>query len=335
MQSRTGEAESRPSGPSSRAIGRWPGAWLRGELGLWRSITRRRPVVWTLLGAGLVALLTPVLWLAHARYLAHLDRLHRAVYAGDIDEVRRLLAAGADVNYSSPSGRNVGFGPDFYWYWYALRGIMSHKSPPWEKGDTPLQIALRSDGYRQTPEMVDVLLAAGARFEVDHSNSNDLYYTATILGHTRTVMRLLDVGCDPNAQLWNGRRPLHNVVLVDDEESVRLLLERGAAVNSTDARGATPLIVAARALLRPDSATISMLLDAGADPASRDEAGRTPLHWATECGRPAAIRQLLDAGADRDSCDNHGRTPHQIALSRPDLEIRALFETDSQAGRTP
>lgn len=154
-----------------------PGAWLSGELQTWRSIMRRRPVAWTLLGVALVAfVLLPGGWLARTWYLTRCDRLHRAVYAGDVEEVRRLLAAGADVNQPSRTGMNLDtvasvstnskgqtviVGPPRVEV--EIGGITLFESPEWPCGDTPLQIAV---WYApDTPGLIALLATEGGRYQ--------------------------------------------------------------------------------------------------------------------------------------------------------------------------
>ena len=78
--------------------------------------------------------------------------------------------------------------------------------------------------------------------------------------------------------------------------TVRQLIEEGHEVDGRDARGATPLMAAART-----SAVEAMiaLLDAGADPNARDGFNHwTPLMHAIHKQHAGAVRLLLERGAD-------------------------------------
>ena len=78
--------------------------------------------------------------------------------------------------------------------------------------------------------------------------------------------------------------------------TVRQLIEEGHEVDGRDARGATPLMAAART-----GAVEAMiaLLDAGADPNARDGFNHwTPLMHAIHKQQAGAVRLLLERGAD-------------------------------------
>jgi ankyrin repeat protein len=72
-------------------------------------------------------------------------------------------------------------------------------------------------------------------------------------------------------------------------DTVKLLLERGAEVDSKDNDGRTPLSWAAR---RPE-AVVKLLLERGAELDSKDNYGRTPLSWVGK-RRPEAVVKLLN-----------------------------------------
>jgi hypothetical protein len=79
---------------------------------------------------------------------------------------------------------------------------------------------------------------------------------------------------------------------VDD----RILLEKGAELNSKDRRGQTPLSWAAE---NRHEAVVKLLLEKGAEPDSKDTIyGRTPLSWAAKTGREAVVKPLFEKGAE-------------------------------------
>jgi ankyrin repeat protein len=62
--------------------------------------------------------------------------------------------------------------------------------------------------------------------------------------------------------------------------------------------------------------TLRILLDAGADVNSRDPRGQTPLHAAAFWGWNAAVQFLVDRGADLNVKDNGNKTPIDSAMGR-------------------
>ncbi|KAJ9656085.1 hypothetical protein H2201_008657 [Coniosporium apollinis] len=122
-------------------------------------------------------------------------------------------------------------------------------------------------------------------------------------------------------KITNSRTAIVEAARSGDAILVERLLDKGAAMDSKDNYGWTPLLWAAeegreavvKLLLDKgavvDSAVVKLLLDKGAVVDSVDEYDKTPLSWAAEEGREAMVRLLLDKGAAVDSKDNYGQTP--------------------------
>jgi len=79
---------------------------------------------------------------------------------------------------------------------------------------------------------------------------------------------------------------------------VKLLLERGADIETRDDGGKTPLSSAAFPG-RVD--VVQVLLDSGADIETRDDGGKTPVSLAAKHERADVVRLLLDCGAHMDT----------------------------------
>ena len=87
----------------------------------------------------------------------------------------------------------------------------------------------------------------------------------------------------PQTPLWRAAEKGHEAV-------VKLLLEKGADVESKDKYGRTPLW---RAAAHGHEAVVKLLLEKGADVESKDGSdGRTPLSWATANGHKAVMKLL-------------------------------------------
>jgi len=140
--------------------------------------------------------------------------------------------------------------------------------------------------------------------------------------------------------------PLHQAARAGDLEKVSLLLSGGADVNRRDARGETPLELAA---LKGNGAVVDILLQSGAglppDTVTRQKLllqacgfglenlakrliavtnwriprnsnGGTLLHAAASGGNPAIISALLRRGMDINRKDRNGWTPLHYAAAR-------------------
>ena len=121
--------------------------------------------------------------------------------------------------------------------------------------------------------------------------------------YTEIMSLLLDAGADIEADEINcyGGKPIH-WASEHAPAAVRLLLDRGAAVNSRNMKadselfGMTPLIM--NATQKNDCAEVTeLLINAGADIAAVDAKGKTALAYAREYGLTRIQEVLLAHGA--------------------------------------
>jgi len=160
--------------------------------------------------------------------------LMSAAYAGDLAGVRALLARSANVN-----------------------ALGDHEL-------TALECAVT--GRRPSAELVRTLIAAGADIRpTAKERHNPLTYGA-YRSHPEVLDVLIAAGADTNAASESGFTALHASVdaagvRTGSRDSVRLLLRAGADVNAKDKSGRTPLSIA-RA--HHDDETVAILLAAGA-----------------------------------------------------------------------
>jgi hypothetical protein len=79
------------------------------------------------------------------------------------------------------------------------------------------------------------------------------------------------------------------------EAVVKLLLERGAELETKDSNQQTPLLWAA---MYGHEAVVKLLLERGAELETKDRYQRTPLSWAASHGHEAVVKLLLERGAE-------------------------------------
>ncbi|KAF5828551.1 ankyrin repeat-containing domain protein [Dunaliella salina] len=147
-------------------------------------------------------------------------------------------------------------------------------------------------------------------------------YTASFKGHREVVRLLLDKGAAVDKENNGGFTPLYVASNNGHLDAVRLLLQRGAAVNKANNNGATPLYIASQKG-RLDVA--HMLLDKGAaiDKANKD--GTTPLLMACLNGHKDVACLLLDKGAAVDRAGKNGDTPIMVACSNGQMPVAQLL----------
>jgi len=136
---------------------------------------------------------------------------------------------------------------------------------------------------------------------------------ATREGKLPLVKLLLEKGADVNTKNKVNWTPLHEAaqtkvekVLGGRTEIVKLLLENGADVNAKDKWGATPLHAAA---LEDHAEIAKLLIDSGTDLNAQDKDGETPLYKAAIVGNTETVKILLEKGADINAKDVRGKKP--------------------------
>lgn len=103
---------------------------------------------------------------------------------------------------------------------------------------------------------------------------------------------LLASGADPNIRDADGNTPLLTATQLRFAEGVQELVSRKVAVDSTNGRGETPLIIAVQ---NRDAPTVRILLAAGANPNLPDRiAGMSARDYAARDNRSSAILKMID-----------------------------------------
>ena len=171
--------------------------------------------------------------------------LSDAVRTGNIEDVTKHLAAGADVNAK-----------DMY-------------------EDTPLYEAVKL-GYK---EIAELLLANGADVNVKNNVGWVPLHMATALDHKEIVELLVTNGAYVDAKDDDGSTPMHFAAWYDRKEVAELVIAGGADVNAKDENGWTPLHYATDASLMEIS---GLLMEHGADVNAKDMEGKTPLDRAIQ-----------------------------------------------------
>ncbi|MDO5465144.1 MAG: ankyrin repeat domain-containing protein [Akkermansia sp.] len=162
-------------------------------------------------------------------------------------------------------------------------------------GDT----ALLSACIENNAETIRLLLQAGSDVNATNNLGYTPLYQSTLTGNSpEIVSMLLQAGADTNLTDNEGSTALHNATLPDTEADkpaslavMRLLLEHGAAVNTQDCHGDTPLLQCAECGFTEGA---RLLLEHGADPTLRNKNGNSPLELAEQNGH-SEIAELLRA----------------------------------------
>jgi ankyrin repeat protein len=224
----------------------------------------------------------------------------------DVEQVRKLLAAGSDVNAPEADGTT----------------------------------ALLWAAYQSSPELVSLLLDAGANPNEPNGFGVTPLLQASRYGDAATIKALLDGGADMAKAVRAGETPLMAAARAGSPDAVKLLLERGADANAVESLDEQTALMWAAA--EGHLAVVDVLLDAGADPNRKarlseltkrstrtdfPSGGFTALMWAVRDGNEPVVRRLLEGGADINLTNGDGATAMMLAIVNDRFDMAATLLT--------
>lgn len=272
--------------------------------------------------------------------------LYATTYCGHEAAARRLILAGADVNFQDPvdkhsvlslavrgghtqvvndllisgadpsSSDEYGVAPVHEASFRGEEGILSalllakaDKDARDVYGDSALLLAV--DGGKLA--IVEALLAAGADYNIRRLDTYSALDLSAAKGHIPILSVILQYRADPNARDPVGCTPLHTATLADQGDSVHVLIKAGADIDLKADGGWAALHAAARH--HRCKAMLALLQNKAAVNIRIGSSGDTPLHRACckqRRGLETAVDLLLRWGADETALNDRGRTPVQV-----------------------
>jgi ankyrin repeat protein len=207
--------------------------------------------------------------------------------APDVDKMRLLLDRGANVNARAKS---------------RFSALMV--AAQYQEADGAINLLL--DRGAQTAPPAEGLPVFSA----------NPFFLAAYAGNTRSLKRLLASGSkldDAMIVIGTSRAtPMLGAFKFGDIDTATALLDLGAPVDFADGNGITML---SRSVLNNEVDMARMLIARGANVNSVDKLGMTPLLWAAamDFGDSAMAELLLKSGARRDARNKEGLTPLELA----------------------
>ena len=213
--------------------------------------------------------------------------LFEAIRTGDIENVRSLCAANAEiVNSQNPQGQSA----------VLMACYTGRKDIRDVLVETGAMLNLHEAAA--AGNLAHVTEAIAAHPELAKSYSPDgfpLLALAAAFGHEDVVRYLHDKGGEINAIATNGTgySALTGAVASGHASIAKWLAENGADVNYRYAKGYSPLLTAAA---NGHLETVKTLLVHGADPHARTDDGKNALAFAQERGHIEVAQYLLELG---------------------------------------
>jgi ankyrin repeat protein len=175
--------------------------------------------------------------------------LHAAAHRGDVVALRKLLAAGADVNQREGHGRTALHVATFARQREAIRVLAEHKADL-GRLENDRYDAVTIAAVADDEETLRVLLALGASAKLTTSRyDGTALIAAAHLGHDGVVRQLIAAGAPldhVNNLHWTA--VIESVVLGDGgprhQATLKALLDAGASTQLADRQGRTPLQLA-------------------------------------------------------------------------------------------
>ncbi len=235
--------------------------------------------------------------------------LYGAIEAGDAEQVRALIAAGADVNYDYNGETALDLA--------VQTGDLEIVKILLDAGADPdllSGLALLHAIWADQPDIAEALLAAGA-------DPNEALDAAVRCGRVRITQLLLGYGADPDGRGRDTMTPLLTAAAYNHEMVVlEIKAVQPPRERTTHEEDQEPE-------LEPDhQAKIArLLLDAGANPNARGPGGDTALHEAADWGQLEVVRVLLEHGADPNTLNDSGWSVLDTALARRYSDMAELL----------
>ena len=234
-------------------------------------------------------------------------------YAGSCWAVMALVAGASDAKTPAAPPPPASLSPGLAWVQTALFGTAQDLGALVEKGLDPARKTEAGTTLLMMAapdeDKVRLLLSRGADPKARATSGVDaVMIAAAQRGTSGAIKLLLDAGAatHPSEGIRVRRSPLVLASMTGDNETVKLLLSRGAEPSSE---------AVSEAVTFGHADVVRTLVDAGADAKLTESSGINLLHWAAITNRPTVIPVLVRAGVPINATDDNGFTPLMYAAT--------------------
>ena len=235
--------------------------------------------------------------------------LPKAAYEGNLEEVKALVAKGADVNAQWPKDAN--FTPLFF---AVSKGHENIRDLFDIKKINELKDRTKNVDYpRQYAEIVSLLLANGADINTKDSYNRTPLLLSLGFGYSDMAKLLIAKGADVNTKDNWETTPLLSAALDNNKDMENLLMAKGAKVD----------IITASAM--GDIERVKGFLNRNPSMNNATQNVFTPFHAAAFSGQTEMMKFLLEKGADVNAGYPEKQTPLYWAAYKGQLDAAELL----------
>lgn len=143
-------------------------------------------------------------------------------------------------------------------------------------------------------------------------------HIASRVGHLEITKLLLQKGAYVESKDGQDVSPLHRAAANGHEQIAKLLIQNGSMVDAKDRFDHTPLFAASA---NGYSEIVTFLLNKGANINTENEFGETPLHISASNGHKKVVETLIQKGAIVNKKNKFGMTPQMLASDKKHNEV--------------
>lgn len=211
-----------------------------------------------------------------------------ATESGNIEIVRMLLEAGANVDAANSLGETALF--------YAVQNrnheifkiLIENDANPWIRASADRSILALACGLVGNAAIVRLLLSNESGIEISDEDWSYCLQAAASNDNLEVIEILIKEARGVNLYA-NGRTPLHCAVKWGSPDCAALLISAGAEINAIDQIGDTPLHYA---IAREDLPMVRLLIQNGANTQIMNSGGHLPISRASSEKRDEIMRML-------------------------------------------
>jgi len=247
-----------------------------------------------------------------------------AASLGNYTAVEELLSLGADVNKMNAATRDTALLRSIYYDFPDITRRLIYSGANINMKNNYNHSPMFVALEKQNGKLIDLLLNSGAKEGVNA----DYLFRAVMKKNNIGVLAMLKGGVSPDVVNAKGNTPLIIAASLGDVPSVRRLLEYRADLNLANKDGNTALIYAARynhpEVIRELLHPKTMQIPADID--LQNNKGQTALWWGASKGYTEVVKRLLAAGADPTLADNEGNVPYVVAQNNKRGQVLEWFD---------